>query len=295
MASNIVNRVDISGTSFLLDVTPLELSLNLSVADFQVTHNGVVNNSYTKTSDTLLQYSGTNVTLGTRIVARRITPLVPTETNFLSTTTAVDLSNALDKLRLECDELSGYINYIANQVVQGGLTLGSIPINNGAYPTGWSGDTNNAPSRNALLNQFLQVSTSQALLAPLLSPVFTGTPTAPTQASTDSSTRIATTAYARSMATATALVGGQISYTIVPIGLVMKTGTTVVTVAANIATVNYTVSFPSTVISVLVVNGDGTVSTSGVNVNISNTAGFQINTPTYAAGAYRVNWVAFGN
>jgi hypothetical protein len=294
VASNVVNRIDISGTSFLLDVTPLELSLNLSVADFQVTHNGIINNNYTKTNDTLLQYSGTNVTLGTRIVARRITPLVPSETNFISTTTAVDLSNALDKLRLECDELSGYTNYIANQVVQGGLTLGAIPINNGAFPTGWVGDTNNAPSRNATANIL-------STLATIASPALTGNPTAPTQASTDNSTRIATTAFVRSMMTATALTGGQISFTHVPTGLIVKAGSLVVTVAGNVGLVTYPVAFPSALYSLVVVNGDS-VTPSGGNpatnlpctVWTSTTFNFQINTPTFAAGVYRVNYIALG-
>lgn len=80
--------------------------------------------------------------------------------------------------------------------------IGALPLTGGTMtgqlilagaPTGPSG---------AATKQYVDsgISTAIAPLAPLASPVFTGTPVAPTQSSTDNSTRIATTAFVRSFA-----------------------------------------------------------------------------------------------
>ena len=78
-------------------------------------------------------------------------------------------------------------------------------------------------------------------------------------------------------------------------GLLIKFGTSVVTVANNVATINYNGSpaFGS-IHSVIVSNGDSTASTSAVHVNSYNATGFVIQTPSYASGNYRVNWIALG-
>jgi hypothetical protein len=150
MATTVVVRTDLSGTSFVLDVSALELTANLSTLDFEVTHNGaIVSNLYAKTSTTQLTYTGTSVVLGTKIIARRVTSVVQSETTFLSTTTAAALTNALEKERLRIDELDARLSYTLAQVAAGGISIGSIPVINVAYGVSWDNDTTNAPSRNA--------------------------------------------------------------------------------------------------------------------------------------------------
>jgi hypothetical protein len=217
MTSSLVIRTDLSGSSFVLDVSALELSSSLSLLDFEVTHNGIVNSSYTKTSATQLTYSGTSVTLGTKVIARRTTPLTTAESTFISTTTAASLTNALVKLQQRTEELDARLSYALNQLSVGGISLGAIPVSNVAFGAGWSGDTTTAPSKNATYNAIIPkadttsvnaalalkadaaaVTSSLALKADLASPSLTGTPTTPTQVVADSSTRIANTAFVKS-------------------------------------------------------------------------------------------------
>lgn len=308
MATTVVVRIDISGTSFVLDVSTLELTASLSTLDFEVTHNGViVSSSYAKTSQTQLTYTGTNITLGTKIIARRVTSVVQSETTFLSTTTASALTNALEKERLRIDELDARLSYTLAQVAAGGITIGSIPVSNVVYGAGWDNDTTNAPSKNAVYDKILTVDTAVAtkadaaatsaalaLLAPLASPPLTGNPTAPTPATADNDTSIATTAYVKAQHPTPTTNSGEKSFSF-PNGVLMKVGFAIVTVASNVATVNYSTSPGFTTITTLVLNnGDTSVTTSGVGIQTSNTSGFVLNTPTYAAGNFRVNFLAIG-
>lgn len=197
MATNVIIRTDITGTSFTLDVTALELSATLTLLDFEITHNGSLINNYAKTSQTLLTYSGVSVALGTRVVARRTTNPTPAETTFISTSTAIDLSNALNKLRQKTDELDARITYTLGQLSAGGVVIGTSPVNNAAYGATWSTDTNAAPSRSTAYNQ-LQIMNGQiTTLAPLISPALTGVPTAPTAIVQTSTTQLATTAFVK--------------------------------------------------------------------------------------------------
>jgi hypothetical protein len=206
MATTIIRTNTISGTSYTIDVTSLELDSNITIRDFIVSHNGInVTASYTKTSPTLLSYSGTNVTLGTMVNVERDTSLSTAETTFLSTTTAADLSNALNKLRKRVEEADAYATYVSNQLQAGGITMGTIPIVDTPYGAGWNGDGLNAPSRNAVYDQ-MQLKTDLtlhnsdlALKAPLASPAFTGTPTVPTPAYGVSDTQAINRAYAAGM------------------------------------------------------------------------------------------------
>lgn len=200
MATAQVVRTDVSGTSFVLDVTALELNVSLSTIDYEVTHNGaVVTPSYAKTSVSQLTYTGTSVTLGTRIIARRTTSITQAETTFISTTTASALTNALEKERLRLDELDNRISYVLNQLVAGGITLGTIPISSTAFGAAWNNDNSNTASRAALFTKFTANDTSITNLgttkADIASPTLTGDPKAPTPAVTDNDTSIATTGY----------------------------------------------------------------------------------------------------
>lgn len=308
MTTSLVVRTDISGTTYSLDVSALELTPSLSTLDYEVTHNGtIVSNLYAKTSSTLLSYSGTNVTLGTKIVARRLTSVVQSETTFLSTTTASALTNALEKERLRIDELDARLSYTLAQVALGGVSIGSIPINNAAYGAGWSGDTNNAPSKNTVYNKIQATDTavaskadaaatsaSLALLAPINNPTLTGDPKSVTPATNDNDTSIATTAYVKAQHPAIVVSGNERSV-LLPNGLLMKYGTVVVTIATNSGSYTF-VTTPAfgAVISLVVSNGDSSVSTSLANVQAFNTTGFTVNTPSYASGSYRVNFIMLG-
>lgn len=190
MATSLLVRTDVSGTTYVLDVTELELNPSLSVVDFEVTHNGTIISSYTKTSATQLTYSGTNVTNGTRVIARRVTPIIASETSFLSTTTASELTNALAKLRQRNEELDARLSYVLAQITSGGVAVGSIPIDNSAYGAGWNGDNTKAPSRDATYD-IIQT------LAPINSPTFTGTPLAPKPTIVSNNFSIATTSFVK--------------------------------------------------------------------------------------------------
>lgn len=193
MTISIIRTNTISGTSFSIDVTGLALSSNLSEVDFVVTHNGVVvTASYTKTSATLLSYSGANVTLGTMIDVRRSTPLTETDLIYLTTTTASNLTNDLQRLYRKLEENDAAVNLILSQLAAGGISLGTVNISDVAYnETTWNGIANVAPSQNAVRD----VIETKANIA---SPTFTGTPTAPTAAANTNTTQLATTAYVKS-------------------------------------------------------------------------------------------------
>lgn len=152
METSVIRLTNLSGTTFVIDVSALALVSNLSVKDFVVTHNGLdVTTSYTKTSATQVTYSGSNVVLGTRVELYRSTGLTFGETTFLSTTTTVEMTNALSKLKRRVDELEARTAWQSALITQGGLTLGTVPILDNVYDaSAWNGDTSNAPSRNTI-------------------------------------------------------------------------------------------------------------------------------------------------
>lgn len=153
MATNVFTSTTVTGTSFVLSVPQLQLNSDLSVSDFRVTHNGIDRTSaYTKTSATQLSYAGSAVVLGTLVQVVRSTTLTDSEVTFISTTTSLSLTNALSKLKKRVDELESFINYQSSLITAGGVTPGVLPVIDGAYPTGWSGDTDKAPSRNSVYN-----------------------------------------------------------------------------------------------------------------------------------------------
>lgn len=157
----------VSGTSYVLDVSVLELSSAISVRDFIVTHNGVdVSSLYTKTSATQLSYAGANVALGTIVQAYRSTPLTNAETTFLSVTTASQLTNALSKLKRRVDELDDLVRYQTAIITNStnGAFVGVLPIVNDVFGVSWNGDISNAPSRNSVYNTINPMQTSLSSL-----------------------------------------------------------------------------------------------------------------------------------
>ena len=155
----------VSGTSYVLDVSVLELSSAISVRDFIVTHNGVdVSSLYTKTSATQLSYAGANVALGTLVQAYRSTPLTNAETTFLSVTTASQLTNALSKLKRRVDELDDLVRYQTAIITNSTGNVGVLPIVNDMFSVSWNGDISNAPSRNSVYNTINPIQTSLSSL-----------------------------------------------------------------------------------------------------------------------------------
>lgn len=192
MPTSLVVLTNVSGTSFTIDVSVLELSADLGTKDFSVTHNGSdLTTAYTKTSATQVSYAGASVTLGTKVVVRRLSSFTPAESSFISTTTAFELTNSLTKARQRIEELDARVEYLLAQVALGGITIGTIPISDSVYGAGWNGVATIAPSQNAVYDRMV-------LLATLASPALTGTPTAPTAALYNNSTTLATTAFVNS-------------------------------------------------------------------------------------------------
>jgi energy-coupling factor transporter transmembrane protein EcfT len=113
MSTNVVTSTTVSGSTFILNVSALELTSDINIRDFKVTHNGIdATSSYAKTSVSQLTYTGASVVLGTLVLATRVTPLTTSETTFITTTTASELTNALNKLHRRVDELQAYQNYM---------------------------------------------------------------------------------------------------------------------------------------------------------------------------------------
>lgn len=295
MATNLVVRTDVSGTSFVLDVTALELSPSLSTLDFEVTHNGLASLSYAKTSPTQLTYTGTSVVLGTRVVARRLSSITQAETTFISTTTASALTNALDKLRLRVDELDARLGYTLNQLQAGGISLGTIPISSVAFGASWNGDNVNAPSRGAVYTKNTSQDTAIAAKADTASPALTGVPTAPTAATSANTTQIATTAFVKSLLPTAVVTGGQNSYTNVASGMIIKSGSVVATATTGVAPILFSAAFPSVCLAVIACNGDSASVNTRVEVQAGFTAsGFSATRADGASGGVRVNFIAIG-
>lgn len=140
--------------------------------------------------------------------------------------------------------------------------------------------------------------------AALDSPAFSGTPTAPTPPSSDNSTRIATTAWAKVGFAISIAAAGYIKFPDWLGGLIVQWGTSAVTTdAAGLAGITFPLTFPNSIRAVVVGNGDSSIGNLHVQSYIS---GFPT-TSTHAihatnagtganyAGAFRCNWVAFGN
>lgn len=152
----------VSGTSYVLDVSVLNLTSALSVRDFIVTHNGIDRtSSYTKTSATQLTYAGAEVTLGTLVQAYRNTPLTDGETTFISTTTATQLTNALSKLKRRVDELNALVRYQTAIINSSGTgNIGVLPIVDEVFGVNWNGDISNSASRNSVYDAIEPIQTN---------------------------------------------------------------------------------------------------------------------------------------
>lgn len=196
MATSVFTSTTVTGTSYVLSVPQLQLSSDLSVKDFVVTHDGSDKTSfYTKTSATQISYAGANVVLGTYVQAFRETPLSDSEVTFISNTTALALSNALSKLKKRVDELEGYVDFQSSLIKIAGVSPGVYPILSAAYGSGWSSDTVSAASRSAVYAVLNQILTGNYTQPGNID--FTGTTTVVTPVVTDASTKNANTLFVK--------------------------------------------------------------------------------------------------
>jgi hypothetical protein len=182
-----------SGTGWTVDVTVANLSSDTSIKDFLIFHNGTIttNANYTKTTPTLLTYSGSALGSGTVVEVHRYTDdgqINPV--GYGDRLSSSDYNNELERVHriLSESRLNGL----------GGLGSISVTLDNAAYdfPT-WSIDTVRGATRQALANKIVGLEATDALKAPLASPTLTGTPTTTTAALGDSSGRIASTGWAQ--------------------------------------------------------------------------------------------------
>jgi hypothetical protein len=183
-----------SGTGWTVDVTACNLSINTAEKDIQIFHNGAAANigDYTKTTPTLLTYSGTALGASTVVDVHRFTDVGPlTIVGYADRLSSSGYNSELDRLHRIIAE--GRLNGI------GGQAAITVTLDNAAYNYSvWSLDTIKGATRQALANQFLATDNSIALKAPLASPVLTGTPTAPSPPASDATLRIANTGWAQS-------------------------------------------------------------------------------------------------
>ncbi|UZV39988.1 tail fiber-like protein [Leptolyngbya phage LPP-2, strain SPI] len=205
--------VTVSGTGYTVDVTVCNLDADLTLKDFVVLHNGVLvsNTNYTKTTRTILTYTGTALP-STTVEVRRRTP-----TNYIlgarygSRIRSDDWNKELDRITRRAEE------YELNGVGAGSITGSQAPQND-PFGASWASDIVYPPTRQAVyswgvnlvnatqLSSTLSSYVTNTALSTLLtnyalsaSPSFTGNPTVPTQLTTDSSTRIANTAFVQNL------------------------------------------------------------------------------------------------
>jgi len=184
-ANVIVSR---TGTGWTVDVTAANLITNTSIKDFIVFHNGATVDvaNYTKTSPTILTYTGSALGAGTTVEIRRFTDdgqISPV--GYSDRLSSADYNAEVDRLHRIIAEAR--LNGI------GGAGDFTPTLSNGAYGGTWSSDTLNGATRQAIYNKVEAMAAVDATKAPIDSPAFTGTPvtTAPTVG--DASTRIPTT------------------------------------------------------------------------------------------------------
>jgi len=202
-----------TGTGFTIDVTACNLLADLTIKDFAVLHGGVAIPivSYTKTSRTILTYSGAALATDTPVEVRRrtppnqVAPIVTYPTKFSSSL----WNTEFDRIVRRAEEAD------LNGAGPGAIAASVAPIDE-AFGATWDNDVIYAPTRNSLFDKF-------QVMAPLASPQFTGTPGAPTPDADDNSTRIATTAFVQGELSSYMPLGGG-TFTGTVFGLTPTTG-----------------------------------------------------------------------
>lgn len=172
-----------TGTNWTINVTATNLDTDLSVKDFIVLHNNALvdNVNYTKTSATILTYTGAALPTDTQVEIRRKTPVEPVQ----EITFATRFSSALWNKELERTS-----RWKAETEVNGsGLSGIGIPTpSNEAYGINWAADSFLPPTRQAVYDKIQTMPT-------LASAPFAANPTVPDIVSRESTTKVPNTKY----------------------------------------------------------------------------------------------------
>lgn len=173
-----------SGTGWTITVTACNLLPDLSIKDFIVLIDSVLepNANITKTSQTVLTYTGASISSST-VEVRRVTP----NDRFQEITFAERLSSTVYNEEIDRAIRRGYEATLNG--IGPGSTVTTVAPTNDAYPAGWSTDTVRSRTANRLFEEFEKRGTLSENEA------VTGDWTAPTQTDADGSTKLATTAY----------------------------------------------------------------------------------------------------
>ncbi len=125
------------------------------------------------------------------------------------------------------------------------------------------------------------------LLAPLISPTFTGTPAAPTPVSTDNTTKLATTAFVNSFANPGNSLAAH-GYQKFAGGLIVQWGQDTMIASSPGTTITFPLAFPNACFSVLLVAYGGAATTEVLSQSATSFAGIN------GAGTAN-NWIAVGH
>lgn len=96
-----------TGTGWTVDVTTLQLSTNLGTKDFFIRHSGVgvSNTLYTKTSATLLTYTGVALATNTPVVIYRDSSRLVPDFTFAQLNTSSSMNAAFTQVEVVMEDL----------------------------------------------------------------------------------------------------------------------------------------------------------------------------------------------
>lgn len=166
-----------------MDVTPCNLSPDITVKDFKVLFDGVVQAiaNFTKNSQTQITYTG-GIIASTTVVVQRDTPI----------TRVAELEYRTRISTVNWEAEFNRIHRVLNEYEVNGAGSTSIPSfgnpSDAAFSAAWDGDTAQTVTRNALYDQLIT-------RAPNVNPTFTGTVTVPDRADLSGNSNAANTRY----------------------------------------------------------------------------------------------------
>lgn len=137
--------VTVSGTGYTVDVTVCNLDADLTLKDFVVLHDGVLvsNTNYTKTTRTILTYTGTALATTTVEVRRRTPTSYILGARYGSRIRSDDWNKELDRITRRAEE------YELNGVGAGSITGSQAPQND-PFGASWASDIVYPPTRQAV-------------------------------------------------------------------------------------------------------------------------------------------------
>lgn len=160
-----------SGAWWTIDVTLCNLDEDTSIDDFVVFFDNTLqtNDDFTKTSATSLTYTGASIA-PTIVKVRRNTPKDPYAfASYRTLLSSYDFNKNLERVARLTTEF-----YLYGASSSGDI---DVSVSDEAYGAGWNGDAINAPSRNAVYDQFVAVQADVDDKLPLGGGTVTGTTT----------------------------------------------------------------------------------------------------------------------